>query len=288
MMDYLLFMPAHSYGLASLFAILGLLIGSFLNVVIHRLPVMMRQHDENCVAEITNQPLPHTKHYNLLTPRSSCTHCGHKITALENIPVFSYLFLAGKCSSCKAPISIRYPVIELITGILTGLIIWHFGSGWQGLAAIVFCWILIACTAIDIDTQLLPDDLTLPLMWMGLLVNTINLFATLQSAVLGAAIGYLILWSVYWSFKLATGREGMGYGDLKLLAALGAWFGWQYLPILILVSAGVGSIISGLGILLKRLGFDTYIPFGPYLALAGMTTLFFGRDLIRLIMPGFL
>ncbi len=287
-MEALFFTSAQNYGSTALFVLLGLLIGSFLNVVIHRLPIMMQRESDNYVASESGKEPPFNDRYNLFLPNSSCTHCGHKITALENIPVFSYLFLAGKCSSCKTPISIRYPVIELITGILTGLIIWHFGSGWQGLAAIVFCWILIACTAIDIDTQFLPDDLTLPLMWMGLLVNTINLFATLQSAVLGAAIGYLILWSVYWSFKLATGREGMGYGDLKLLAALGAWFGWQYLPILILVSSGVGSIISGLGILLKRLGFDTYIPFGPYLALAGMTTLFFGRDLIRLIMPGFL
>lgn len=288
MMDYLFFMPAQSTWLALAFAILGLLVGSFLNVVIHRLPVMMQRFDDNCIAEATNQDLPHTTTYNLLIPNSSCPQCGHQITALENIPVISYLFLGGKCSACKTPISMRYPIIELTSGVLTGLIVWHFGSGWQGLAAVVFCWILIACTVIDIDTQLLPDDLTLSLMWLGLLINTINVFASLQSAVLGAAIGYLTLWSVFWLFKFATGREGMGYGDFKLLAALGAWFGWQYLPILILVSAGVGSLISGLGILLKRLGFDTYIPFGPYLALAGMITLFFGRDLIQIVMPGFL
>lgn len=271
-----------------MFITLGLLIGSFLNVVIHRLPIMMQRESDNYVAIESGKEQPYKDSYNLLLPRSSCPQCGHQITALENIPVISYLFLGGKCSACKTPISMRYPIIELISGVSTGLIIWHFGSGWQGLAAVVFCWILIACTVIDIDTQLLPDDLTLSLMWLGLLINTINVFANLQSAVLGAAIGYLTLWSVFWLFKFATGREGMGYGDFKLLAALGAWFGWQYLPILILVSAGVGSLISGLGILLKRLGFDTYIPFGPYLALAGMITLFFGRDLIQIVMPGFL
>ncbi|MEN3367680.1 MAG: leader peptidase (prepilin peptidase) / N-methyltransferase, partial [Burkholderiales bacterium] len=212
--------PGNTY-LAVMAGIIGLMIGSFLNVVIHRLPKMMQRESDNYVAHESGKPLPHTDRYNLMVPRSACPHCGHQITALENIPVVSWLFLRGKCSRCKAPISVRYPIIELLTAIVSALLIWRFGTGLAGLATLVFAWMLISMTLIDADTQLLPDDLTLPLLWCGLLLNLNGTFVPLEDAVIGAAAGYLSLWSVYWLFKLATGKEGMGYGDFKLLAALG-------------------------------------------------------------------
>ena len=262
-----------------IFGIFGLLIGSFLNVVIHRLPKMIQHEVENFVAHETGKELPHTSPYNLMVPRSACPHCGHQISALENIPVVSYLAIRGKCRGCQAAISIRYPLVELATGLLTAGFIWHFGSGVAGLSAVVFGFILIALTMIDADTQLLPDDLTLSLMWLGLLVNINGTFTSLSSAVIGAAAGYLALWSIYWVFKLITGKEGMGYGDFKLLAALGAWMGWSMLPVIILLSSIVGAVVGLAMIGLAKLGKDTPLPFGPYLAGAGLIALVWGPEL---------
>ncbi|MFZ6801828.1 prepilin peptidase [Undibacterium sp. Di24W] len=259
--------------------ILGMLIGSFLNVVIYRLPKMMQRESDNYVAQESGKELPHPEHYNLMLPRSACPSCGHQITALENIPVFSYLIIGGKCTSCKAHISKRYPMIEAITGLLSAFMIWHFGSGLPGLGAMVFVWFLVAMTFIDADTQLLPDDLTLPLLWGGLLLNIFSTFTSLENAVIGAAAGYLSLWSVYWLFKLATGKEGMGFGDFKLLAALGAWLGWSMLPLIILLSSAVGAIIGISMIVLGKLGKGKPIPFGPYLAIAGVVALVWGKTL---------
>jgi leader peptidase (prepilin peptidase)/N-methyltransferase len=259
--------------------ILGLMIGSFLNVVIHRLPKMMQRESDNYVAHESGKPLPHTDRYNLIVPRSACPHCGHQITALENIPVVSWLFLRGKCSNCKAPISARYPIVELLTALVSALLIWRFGSGLPGLATLVFAWMLIAMTLIDADTQLLPDDLTLPLLWCGLLVNMNGTFVPLDQAVIGAVAGYLSLWSVYWLFKLTTGKEGMGYGDFKLLAALGAWLGWKMLPVIILLSSVVGAVVGIALIAFAKHGRDKPIPFGPYLAAAGMLALLYGKTI---------
>ncbi|MBK4733530.1 prepilin peptidase [Noviherbaspirillum sp. DKR-6] len=265
--------------------ILGLVVGSFLNVVIHRIPKMMQRESDNYVAEESGKPLPHTDRYNLMLPRSACPHCGHQITALENIPVVSWLALRGKCSVCKTPISARYPLVEALTGLLSAGLVWHFGSGVAGMAAVVFVWLLITLTFIDADTRLLPDDLTFPLLWLGLLVNLNGTFATLSDAVIGAAAGYLVLWLVYWAFKLATGKEGMGYGDFKLLAALGAWMGWKMLLPIILLSSVVGAIVGICLIVFTRRGRDNPIPFGPYLAAAGLISLVWGDTLITLYMP---
>jgi leader peptidase (prepilin peptidase)/N-methyltransferase len=248
-------------------------------VVIHRLPIMMQRESDNYVAEESGKPLPHTERYNLMVPRSACPHCQHQITAMENIPVVSWLALRGKCSNCKAPISARYPAVELLTGALSALVVWRFGSGWAGLAALFFLYSLIAMTFIDADTQLLPDDLTYPLIWAGLLININGTFVPLQDAVIGAAAGYLALWSVYWLFKLATGKEGMGYGDFKLLAALGAWMGWTMLPTIILLSSVVGAVVGICLIVFAKRGRNNPIPFGPYLAAAGLIALLYGGPL---------
>ena len=261
--------------------IFGLLVGSFLNVVIHRIPIMMMRESANYVAEESARPLPHTDPYNLSVPRSACPACGHKITALENIPVISYLALRGKCSACQTPISMRYPLIELLSGVLSGFLVWRFGSGMAGLAALVLTYFLIALCFIDADTTLLPDDLTLPLLWLGLLLNVQGTFVPLSEAVIGAAAGYLSLWSIYWLFKLATGKEGMGYGDFKLLAALGAWLGWKMLPVIIFMSSLVGAIVGIALIVIARRGRQIPIPFGPYLAAAGWLTLLYGRDIVH-------
>ncbi len=275
----MLFSPPATLAAAVVAGILGLLIGSFLNVVIHRVPVMMqREVDSVCACE-RDEPEPHPERYNLVVPRSACPHCGHQITALENIPVISWLLLRGKCSSCKAPISARYPAIEMLSALLSAGLVWHFGFGWTGMATLVFGWLLIAMTFIDLDTQLLPDDLTLPLMWLGLLVNVKGLFVPLQDAVLGAAAGYMALWTVYWVFKLVRGKEGMGYGDFKLLAALGAWMGWQMLPAIILLSSVVGAVVGISMMIAARMGFDHKIPFGPYLAGAGLAALLCGQQI---------
>ena len=262
-------------------ALFGLLFGSFLNVVIYRIPKMMQRESDNYVASESGKDLPHTDKFNLMLPRSCCTRCGHHITALENIPIVSYLVLRGKCSACKAPISARYPAVEALTGALSFLLVWHFGSGWTGLATLFFAYSLIAMTFIDADTQLLPDDLTYPLLWAGLLVNLNGTFVPLHDAVLGAALGYLALWSIYWGFKLATGKEGMGYGDFKLLAALGAWLGWTMLPTIILLSSVVGALVGISLIVFTQRGRDKPIPFGPYLAAAGLIALLYGTPIAQ-------
>ncbi|MCY0856683.1 prepilin peptidase [Cupriavidus sp. D39] len=263
-------------------ALIGLLVGSFLNVVVHRLPRMMEHDEANYIASLRDDPLPHPEPYNLMVPRSACPHCGHAIGALENIPVLSYLFLRGRCSSCAAPIGARYPLVEAGTALLTALAAAHFGPTWQALAAIALIWALIALTLIDADTQLLPDQITLPLVWLGLLLNLGGLFAPLADAVIGAAAGYLLLWTVYWIFKLVRGKEGMGYGDFKLMGALGAWFGWQALPALVLLSSVVGLVFALANIALRRQDRDTHFAFGPYIAGAGLLVLFFGPNVLPL------
>ncbi|MCC2636688.1 MAG: gspO [Moraxellaceae bacterium] len=257
----------------------GLCVGSFLNVVIHRLPLMLERRWQEEAAELRGEPLPEAPRLNLMMPRSRCPHCGHQITALENIPVVSWLLLRGRCSACKAPISPRYPAVELATALLSLLVYGVFGPGFALLAALGLTWALVALTLIDFDTQLLPDDITLPLLWAGLLLNISGTFVPLQSAVIGAMAGYLSLWSVYWLFKLVTGREGMGYGDFKLMAALGAWLGWQMLPVILLLSSVVGSLI-GLGYLAVRRQSAPFA-FGPYIAIAGLVALLWGQPLLR-------
>ncbi|HSN39447.1 MAG TPA: A24 family peptidase [Burkholderiales bacterium] len=261
----------------SLCAILGLMIGSFLNVVIHRMPKIMEQRWRAEYAEMSGQQPPSTGRFNLVVPRSQCPACGHGITALENIPLVSYLVLGGKCSACKTRISSRYPVVEALTGTLSGYIAWHFGFGLAALGALLFTWSMIALAFIDLDTFYLPDDITLPLLWTGMLFNLGGVFTDLQSAVIGAIGGYLVLWSVFWIFKFATGKEGMGYGDFKLLAAIGAWFGWQMLPQVVLLSSLVGAVAGISLIVLARRGRNVPIPFGPYLAIAGLIALFGGN-----------
>ena len=255
----------------------GLLTGSFLNVVIYRLPRMMEREWQQQCHELQGETVPVLPPFNLAVPRSACPGCGHQITALENIPVLSYLFLRGKCSQCHTTIPLRYPAIELLAGMLGGFAAYHFGYGLLTPAALVFCWALLALAFIDLDTQLLPDSITLPLLWIGLLVNLGgNGFTDLHSAVTGAIGGYLILWSVYWCFKLTTGKEGMGYGDFKLLAAMGAWLGWKMLPMIILLSSVAGAVIGTTFILAAGLKRNTPIPFGPYLACGGLLALFWG------------
>ena len=262
--------------------IVGLTIGSFLNVVIHRLPLMMQRDWAEQCAELRGETMPeHETPLSLARPRSRCPQCGHAISALENIPVLSWLMLRGRCKGCAAPISLRYPLVELSTALSFAYVAFHFGFGLTGCAALLLVAALIALTGIDFDTQLLPDDITLPLLWLGLAVNLFGAFTDLKSAVIGAMVGYLTLWSVYWAFKLTTGKEGMGYGDFKLLAALGAWLGWQMLPLLILASSLIGALI-GIGlIVLARHGRNVPIPFGPYLALAGIVALLWGHSLTR-------
>jgi leader peptidase (prepilin peptidase)/N-methyltransferase len=265
----------------ALAALLSLFVGSFLNVVIHRLPRMMEREWLTQAAELRGEAPSAAERFNLATPRSRCPHCGSAITALDNIPLFSYLFLRGRCRHCAAPISLRYPVVECLTALLCGYAAWHFGPGTAAMGAILFLWALVALTFIDLDTQLLPDSLTLPLLWLGLLFNVGATFAPLADAVLGAVAGYLVLWSVYWLFKLTTGKEGMGYGDFKLLAAIGAWLGWKMLPLTILLSSAVGAVVGIALILFGQHGRNVPIPFGPYLAAAGALALFFGEALTR-------
>ncbi|OYD54088.1 prepilin peptidase [Thauera propionica] len=260
-------------------ALLGLFVGSFLNVVIHRLPRMMERDWHAQAAELRGEPVEPAERFNLATPRSRCPHCGHLIGALENIPVLSYLVLRGRCGHCGAGISMRYPIVEAFTALLSGYAAWHFGFGVAAAGALLFIWTMVTLAFIDVDTQLLPDDLTLPLLWLGLLFNLIGTFTDLHSAVIGAMAGYLALWSVYWLFKLVTGKEGMGYGDFKLLGAIGAWLGWQLLPLTILLSSLVGAVVGIALIVLARHGRNVPIPFGPYLAAAGIIALFWGEDL---------
>jgi leader peptidase (prepilin peptidase)/N-methyltransferase len=285
--------------------LLGLLVGSFLNVVIHRLPRMMlrewrsqgleivldwlREKDAPAALVPLAEPLgraatdlAQAPAYTVVRPRSTCPACGHRITALENIPVVSWLALRGRCSACRTRISVRYPAVELATGLLSAWVGWRFGFSAATLGGLLFTWVLIAGALIDFDTQLLPDSLTLPLVWAGLLFNLFGAFTTLESALIGAVAGYLSLWSVYWAFKLVTGKEGMGFGDFKLLAAIGAFLGWQMLPAVILLSSLVGALVGLVLIALANRGRNVPMPFGPYLAAAGLLALFLGPDLNRL------
>ena len=261
--------------------VLGLTVGSFLNVVIHRLPRMLELGWRQQCAELRGEEPVAAPAYNLMIPHSACPHCNHAISAWENIPIISYLLLRGKCKGCGAGISPRYPIIEAISGILSAYAAWHFGFGPAAAGALLLIWALLALTAIDFDTQLLPDDITLPLLWTGLLFNLFSVFTDLSGAVVGAIIGYLTLWSVYWLFKLITGKEGMGYGDFKLLAALGAWFGWQMLPLIILLSSLVGALVGITLIVALKHGRNIPIPFGPYLAGGGLIALFWGNTLTQ-------
>lgn len=261
---------------AGLAALLGLFVGSFLNVVIHRLPKMMERDWHAQAAELRGEAATEGERFNLATPRSRCPHCGHQISALENIPVVSYVLLRGRCRHCGAGISKRYPIVEACTALLSGYAAWHFGFGLAALGALLFVWAMVALTFIDLDTQLLPDDITLPLLWLGLAFNLAGTYTALADAVVGAMAGYLVLWSVFWLFKLATGKEGMGYGDFKLFAALGAWFGWPALIPMILMASLIGAVV-GIGMkVFSRLREGGYVPFGPFLALAGLTAMFFG------------
>ncbi len=261
--------------------LLGLLVGSFLNVVIYRLPLIMEQEWRSQCAELFGQSdtaaTADKPSLSLWGPRSQCPHCGHLITAIENIPLFSYIRQRGRCAHCQGAISIQYPIIEALSGCLAGIVAWKLGFGWPAAAALLFTWILLAASIIDFRHQLLPDDLVLPLLWLGLLAALFRLFADLPSAVIGAMAGYLSLWSVYQVFRLLTGKEGMGHGDFKLLAALGAWAGWQYLVTIVILSSVVGAIF-GLALILFR-GRDRQIPmpFGPFLATAGWIALLWGE-----------
>jgi leader peptidase (prepilin peptidase)/N-methyltransferase len=262
----------------------SLLVGSFLNAAIYRIPIMLqRGWREECEelfgGDVDNIDHPSGKEFNLFIPRSQCPTCGHMITALENIPVISYLFLGGKCSSCKTRISIQYPIIEIFTALLSVFVAWKIGVGWETLAALVFTWTLITMSLIDAKTMLLPDNLTLPLMWLGIAVNYQEFFVTLESSVLGAIIGYMSLWSLFHVFKLITGKDGMGYGDFKLLSALGAWVGFSYLPQIILISSVVGSIAGISMLIFGKTKQQQPIPFGPYLAVAGWIALLWGEQI---------
>ncbi len=260
---------------------LGLVVGSFLNVLIHRLPKMMERGWKEQCAELRGEAPGKEEAFNLFLPPSRCPHCGHRIGALENIPLLSWLLLRGRCKGCGQGISLRYPLVEALAGLLSGYAAWHFGPGWQAAGAILFLWAMMALTFIDLDTQLLPDDITLPLLWLGLAFNLGGVFVPLESAVIGAMAGYLSLWLVYWGFKLATGKEGMGFGDFKLLAAIGAWLGWKMLPLTILFSSVVGAVVGIALMLFHRHGRNVPIPFGPYLAGAGILALFWGEAVTR-------
>ncbi len=265
----------------------GLCVGSFLNVVIHRLPKMMEREWRAQCAELAGSAPAPAERYNLAVPRSACPSCGHAIRAIENIPLLSWLWLRGKCAACSAAISPRYPVVELLTGLVAAYVAARYGATLAALGATLFCCCLIALAAIDFDTQLLPDDITLPLLWTGLAVNLAGTFVPLASAVVGAMAGYLALWSIYWLFKLATGKEGMGYGDFKLLGAIGAWLGWQALPLVILLSSVVGAAVGIALIVFTQHGRDRPIPFGPYLAAAGVIALLWGPAITHRWLPIF-
>ena len=269
--------------------LLGLLIGSFLNVVIHRLPIMMeREWRRHCAELDPAKPAPKEPTFNLVMPRSRCPACQAPINAWQNVPIVSYLLLRGRCAACGARISVRYPLVELITGVLSVAVAWRFGFAWSLLAALAFTCSLIALSSIDLDHQLLPDSITLPLLWLGLLLsltpNGQGMFSIPvdpRSSIIGAAAGYLSLWTVYHLFRLLTGKEGMGYGDFKLFAVFGAWFGWQMLPLIILLAAATGAVVGIALIIFKRHGRDVPIPFGPYLAAAGWIALMWGPELVE-------
>lgn len=298
-MDLIQAFQLHSIYFYVAVTLFGLVIGSFLNVVIYRLPIMLLRDWRRDCREFLTEKFPNdvviktnvpetTVKYNLSVPRSACPHCGHQITAQENIPVLSYLFLKGRCKSCKTSISPRYPVIEIVSAILAVTVAWKYGVSYAFVFAACLSWALICLTMIDFDHQYLPDQITLPFLWMGLLLNLNNMYTDIHSAIIGAAAGYLSLWSVYHIFKLITGKEGMGFGDFKLLAMLGAWLGWQMLPAIILISTLVGSVVGISLILLKQHEKGRPIPFGPYLASAGWITLVWGNELNTLYFRLFL
>ena len=274
------FLASHVLAFVLCALLIGLLIGSFLNVVIYRLPKMMQRDWREQAREVLELPAEaRGETFNLVLPNSKCPHCNHEIRPWENIPVISYLSLRGKCSSCKAAISKRYPLVELSCGLLSAYVAWHFGFGWQAGGMLVLTWGLLAMSLIDADHQLLPDVLVLPLLWLGLIANYFGLYTSLEDALWGAIGGYLSLWSVYWLFKLVTGKEGMGFGDFKLLAMLGAWGGWQVLPLTILLSSLVGAVLGLIMLRLRNVETSTPIPFGPYLALAGWIALLWGDQI---------
>jgi len=263
---------------------LGLVVGSFLNVVVHRVPIMLQNiWSRDCREHLQpgTESIEPADTYNLVTPASRCPACNHRIGALENIPVISYLFLKGRCSGCGTSISLRYPAVEISTAILSVVTALHFGYSIQTLAALAFTWTLIPLFLIDFDTQYLPDSITLPLLWAGLVLSLFNVFTDSQTSIIGAAAGYLSLWSIFQLFKLATGKEGMGFGDFKLLAAIGAWLGWQVLPVVILFSSVVGAVIGITLILFKGRDHQQPMPYGPFLAAAGWITLLWGNDFIN-------
>jgi leader peptidase (prepilin peptidase)/N-methyltransferase len=262
--------------------LLGLVIGSFLNVIIYRLPMMMQQEARLQCAELLNVPISQANQpFNLIRPRSHCPHCGHQVTMLENIPVVSFIWQRGQCTACHQAISWRYPLIELLSAGLAIILAWQFGFTWQLLGALILTWILLALSMIDFEHQLLPDSLTLPGLWLGIGINLFNLYTNIEASVIGAITGYLFLWSIYWIFKLLTGKEGMGYGDFKLLALLGAWLGWQPLPTIILISSLLGTLVGISLILIRQHDRNVPIPFGPYLALAGWIYLLWGKELTQ-------
>jgi leader peptidase (prepilin peptidase)/N-methyltransferase len=272
--------------LIAVVAVFSLAIGSFLNVLIHRLPKMMEADWRAQCAELQGgEATVAGSRYNLLVPHSHCPQCKAPLRVIDNIPIASWIALRGKCAHCSGRISSRYPIVEALTAVLSAIVAWKFGLTWQTALVLVFTWTLIALTFIDADTTLLPDDLTLPLLWVGLLANVFGAFVPLKEAVLGAAAGYLVLWSIYWLFKLATGKEGMGFGDFKLLAALGAWMGWKALLPIVLLSSLVGAIVGIALIILARRGREIPIPFGPYLAAAGMIVMLTGDRLTRWLVP---
>ncbi|WP_017905427.1 prepilin peptidase [Pseudomonas asplenii] len=274
------FLASHPLAFVFCALILGLIVGSFINVVVWRLPKMLERDWREEAHRILDLPLPEpAPTYNLLLPHSHCPHCNHRIRAWENLPLLSYALLRGKCSRCKAPISKRYPLTELACGLLSAFIAWHFGFGWPAGLLLALTWGLLAMSLIDADHQILPDALVLPLLWLGLIANHFALFTTLSDALWGAVAGYLSLWSVYWIFKLLTGKEGMGHGDFKLLAMLGAWGGWQILPLTILLSSLVGAILGLMLLRLRNAQTSTPIPFGPYLAIAGWIALLWGGQI---------
>lgn len=261
----------------------GLSVGSFLNVVVYRLPIMLeRTWRADAREALELEAVPPAKAFNLMVPRSRCPQCDAPISAWQNIPVFSWLVLRGRCAACNARISTRYPAVEVLTALVSLTVVAVFGYTWDAMFALLFSWLLIAMALIDFDTRLLPDNLTLPLLWLGLLFNSSSGFVDLQSAVIGAAAGYLILWSIYWGFKLLTGKEGMGYGDFKLLAALGAWLGWQALPMVILISSVVGILLGGTVLLIRKS--REPIPFGPFLAIAGWVALVWRDSVVSFIL----
>lgn len=256
--------------------IIGLVVGSFLNVVIHRLPAMMERDWQEQCAELRGEAKPASEPFDLVRPRSRCPACGHEISALENIPLVSFAVLRGRCSACAAPIGMSYPVIEALAGVAALYCASRYGFGPAAFGSMLFTWALIAAATIDLNTQLLPDAITLPLLWAGIMINIPGTFIDLRSAVIGAVAGYLFLWSVYWLFKIATGKEGMGFGDFKLLAAIGAWTGWQVLPLVVLLSSFIGAVAGIALMVLAQRGRSVPIPFGPYLAAAGVVALFWG------------